>query len=64
MGEEEEEIGEGHPGPAAFDEELVEDVRFLGEVGGGEVVDMGLGRCAVGRRAGGGVEEGEEGAEY
>lgn len=42
MGEDEEEVGQGNPEPAALDEDLVEEVGLLGEVGGGEGWVVGL----------------------
>lgn len=47
MSEEEEEIGEGNPEPALFDEEDVEDVGFGREVGWAWRV-VGLGCRVVG----------------
>lgn len=42
MGQDEEEVGQGNPEPAALDEDLVEEVGFLGEVGGGKGRIVGL----------------------
>lgn len=42
MSEHEEKVGQGNPKPAALDEDLVEEVGFLGEVGGGEGWVVGL----------------------
>lgn len=63
MEEEEDVVGECDPEPGYLDEEDVEKILLLGEVawcvGGG----MRLGDWVVGSVAGGGIEEGEDGAE-
>lgn len=56
MGEHEEKVGQRNPEPAALDEDLVEEVGFLGEVRGGEGWVVGLLRHYVGRGAGCWVE--------
>lgn len=65
MGEEEDEEGDGDPGPAAFDEEDVEEVGLARKVGRGEVRFLGV--CLeggiVGCVADGGAEQREKGAE-
>ena len=63
MREEEERVGEGYPEPALLDEELVDQVALLSEVGGRGGFGVGLSEGAVRGGAGGGVDEGEEGAD-
>ena len=63
MHEEEDGVGEGGPEPALFDKEDVEEVAFLRKVAGRQVRGVRLRRRGVGRVAGVGLEEGEEGAE-
>lgn len=61
--EEEERVREGYPEPALLDEELVDEVAFLGEVGGRGGLGVRMCECVVGGGAGGGVDEREEGAD-
>lgn len=56
MREHEEEVGQGNPEPAALDEDLVEKVGFLGEVGGGKGWVVGLLRHYVWTGACGRIE--------
>lgn len=64
VGEEEAEEGQRDPGPAALDEEDVEDVALAGKVRGrkGRVLGVGVDEGIVGGVADGRGEEGEEGA--
>ena len=65
MSEHEEEVGQGNPKPASFDEDLVEEVGLLGEVGGRKGWVVGLlshdirrsSRCWVKGRVEGTYEE-------
>lgn len=63
MQEEEKVVGERDPEPGYLNEEDVEEVLFLGEVAGRFGGGVGLRDGVVGGVAGGGVEEGEEGAD-
>ena len=57
MGKDENEIREGNPEPAALDEDLVEEVGFLGKVRGRKCWVVGLLGHHVWAGAGGGVED-------
>ena len=63
MQKQEQEEGERDPEPGHLDKVDVQQVAFLGEVGGRLGGGVRLRGCVVGRGAGAGVEEGEEGAE-
>jgi len=62
MREEKEEIAEGYPSPPFFHKELVEEVAFLGKIGGCCGGGMGLCRSIVGGIPCRGVKEGKYGA--
>ena len=52
--------GECRPEPTNFDEEDIEDIALLSEVGRSDRGRVGLRCCAVGGGTGMGFEEGEE----